>query len=716
MSSNKKKDNKNKQKTKNKGENKPIKSVNSSKDVPSVPQPFNTSDPSFLETMEQLVSNDKEIREKAAQKTKEYMKESYTNTEELYEKISRSLFYFYWNTDKSAYQLAMAKLIASFIFMDEDDKTKLIPKHKLWITTFLSEISNKFQKIDVLRLDKYIMMCDQVISTYLVACLENKFYKSILNLVKYFIKEIENNNNFNFTFESNKIKVMSRFVKLLLQENLDDKNELKNKEDYLNDEENGFIMFYKKLLMLYMTIKDKREIKNFTENIFDMLIKELVDNKKENKNNNIINKIKEKSESFLKENKPQLNGPKILAMQYFINKLKDEKFQKPIKEDNNVVDPVNDYIMKKNYMAKFKKSKEEIKKERLLEKEKKKELKNKQKEKEKEKIKEKENEDEEEKKENLEKSDKKEKKDEKKENRKNSDKKDKKEKLSKLEDISKELDFENIKVEKELINLEEEEDKNEENEKENKKDNNKDNNKENKLENKKEKKDKKDNKKQNENKKKEKEKEKENKINKEDKKSKDKKKEIKNKEKNSSDDESLIEDSDEDEELLEENDYDDDDDSENNNNDKMEKNKKLKEKLNLGKEEEDLENSEEDEVDNEKDMMEEDDLEDEEYEVNVDDLEDYGNNLNLMANSYSDKNTLKNTQINMKQGLLNKKTQRNFYRNNVDKNKKKKISFSMENNVVSIYNNKVPISLASKKKNVFDQGGTKKQSLLKKNK
>ena len=697
MSSNKKKDNKNKQKSKNKGENEPIKSVPSSKDTPSAPQQFNTSDPSFLETMEQLVSNDKEIREKAAQKTKEYMKESYTNTDELYEKISRSLFYFYWNTDKSAYQLAMAKLIASFIYISEDDKTKLIPKHKLWITTFLSEISNKFQKIDVLRLDKYIMMCDQVISTYLTACLENKFYKSIINLVKYFIKEIENNNNFNFTFESNKIKVMSRFVKLLLQENSDDKNELKNKEDYLNDEENGFIIFYKKLLMLYMTIKDKREIKNFTENIFDMLIKELVDNKNKN---NIINKIKEKSESFLKENKPQLNGPKILAMQYFINKLKDEKFQKPIKEDSNVIDPVNDYIMKKNYMAKFKKSKEEIKKERLLEKEKKKELKNKQKEKEKE------NENEE-KKENLKKSDKKEKKEKKEENQKNLDKKDKKEKLSKLEDISKELDFENIKVEKELINLEEEENKNEENEKENKKDNNK----QNKLENKKEKKDKKENKKQNENKEKEKEKEKENIINKEDKKNKDKKKEIKNNEKNSSDDESLVEDSDEDEELLEENDDDDDDDSENNN-DKMEKNKKLKEKIKLEKEEDDLDNNEEDEIDNEEDMMEEDDLDDEEYELNEDDLENYRNDL-LMVNLYSDKNTLKNTQINMKQGLLNKKTQRNFYRNNVDKNKKKKITFSMENNVVSIYNSKVPISLTSKKKNVFSPGGTKKQSLLK---
>ena len=712
MSSNKKKDNKNNQKTKYKSGNESVKATNSSKDTTSVPKPFNTSDPSFLETMEQLVSNDKEIREKAAQKAKEYMKESYSNTEELYEKISRSLFYFYWNTDKSAYQLAMAKLIASFIYINEDDKTKLIPKHKLWITTFLSEISNKFQKIDVLRLDKYIMMCDQVISTYLTACLENKFYKSIINLVKYFIREIDNNNNFNFTFESNKIKVISRFVKLLLQENSDDKNELKNKEDYLNDEENGFIMFYKKLLMLYMTIKDKREIKNFAENIFDMLIKELVDNKKEN--NNIINKIKEKSELFLKENKPQLNGPKILAMQYFINKLKDEKFQKPVKEDSNVVDPVNDYIMKKNYMVKFKKSKEEIKKERLLEKEKKKELKNKQKEKEKEK--EKENDDIGEKKENLKKSDKKDKKDKKEENLKNSDKKDKKEKLNKLEDISKELDFENVKEEKELINLEEGEDKSEENEKENKKDNNK----QNKLENKKEKKDKKEDKKQNENKQKEKEKEKEKekKINKEDKKDKDKKKDLKNKEKNFSDDDSLIEDTDEDEEeeLIEENVDDDDDDSENNNNDKMGKNKKLKDKIKFGKEEEDLDNNEEDEIDNEEDMMEEDDLDDEEYEVNEDDLEDYGNDLNLMFNSYSDKNTLKNTQINIKQGLLNKKTQRNFYRNNVNKNKKKKISFSLENNVVSIYNSKVPITLTSKKKNVFVQGGTNKQSLLKKNK
>ena len=107
---------------------------------------------------------------------------------------------------------------------------------------------------------------------------------------------------------------------------------------------------------------------------------------------------------------------------------------------------------------------------------------------------------------------------------------------------------------------------------------------------------------------------------------------------------------------------------------------------------------------------------DEEYEINEDDLEDYGNDLNFMINPYNDKKTMENTKLNMKQGLLNKKTQRNFVRNKNNKNKKKKISFSFENNVVSIYNSKVPIALSSKRKNVFAQGEGTKESLLKKNK
>ena len=49
---------------------------------------------------------------------------------------------------------------------------------------------------------------------------------------------------------------------------------------------------------------------------------------------------------------------------------------------------------------------------------------------------------------------------------------------------------------------------------------------------------------------------------------------------------------------------------------------------------------------------------------------------------------------------LNKKTMRNIINemdNFKNKNKKKKITFSLENNVVSLYNSKIPITLKSKK-------------------
>ena len=340
---------------------------------------FNTLDKTFLKIMEELVSNDKSIRENATQKVRQYLYTPYSNSEEIYQKISRSLFYFFWNTDKPAYQLSMAKIIASFIYINPDDKNKLIPKNRLWISTFLSEMSKKFQNIDSLRLDKYIMMIDQVMSTYLNACLENKFFKSVIHLLNYFIKESENNNIFNFTFEANKIKVLSRFVKLIL--NSDDKIEgnIKNKDEFLNNEESGFATFYKKLLILYKNMKDKRQIKNFQDNILEIIINSLLENKKENKNLNLIKNIQEISENYIKENKNVMSENKNLNIKNFLSKLKNEKIEVDNNGNNknkNIVDPVNDYIMKKKYLQKFKKSKEEIKKERLekLDKEKNKNL------------------------------------------------------------------------------------------------------------------------------------------------------------------------------------------------------------------------------------------------------------------------------------------------------------------------------------------------------
>ena len=322
---------------------------------------FDITSKNFLQVMEQLVSNDKQIREKAFPKLKEYLKQSYENNIELYQKISRSLFYFYFNTDKPNYQLSMAKLISSLIYMDENNKI-LIPNHELWISTLLSEFGKKFKSIDVLRLDKYIMLCDQVISTYLTACLDNKLYNSINTLIKNFSEEIKFN-NYNFSFESNKIKIINRFINVLFDNN----SEIKNKQDFIKNKENGFFNFYKSLLEFYKEIKDKREIDFFSKNIFDNLLNKISNIKKNNLNKiylDLISNIKNVSETFLEKNKNILVKPKIKTIDYFINKIKDENYTNDVNMENNIIDPVNDYIMNKKYKQKFRKSKREIKQEK----------------------------------------------------------------------------------------------------------------------------------------------------------------------------------------------------------------------------------------------------------------------------------------------------------------------------------------------------------------
>ena len=322
---------------------------------------FDTTSKDFLETMEQLVSNDKIIRENALPKLKIYLKNNYENEFELYQKISRSLFYFFFNTDKPNYQLSMAKLISNLIFIN--DNNKLIPAHETWIDTFLSEFGKKFKSIDVLRLDKYIMLCDQVISTYLVACLENNKFNSILNLINYFSQEIKNNSSsFNFSFESNKIKILNRFINILF----DESSEIKNKQDFIK---NNFINLFKNLLTFYSVINDKREIEFFSKNIFDNLLNLIYKIKLDNKYTNLISNIKKETELFFEKNKNILGKNKYDVIDFFINKLKDENYIKEEKNKKEIIDPVNDYIMNKKYKQKFRKSKADLKKEKINKKE-----------------------------------------------------------------------------------------------------------------------------------------------------------------------------------------------------------------------------------------------------------------------------------------------------------------------------------------------------------
>ena len=679
---------------------------------------FNTLDSSFISTMEQLVSNDKTIREKAAEKAKKYLHISFSNSEELYQKISRSLFYFFWNTDKPAYQLSMAKFIASFIYVNPDEKNKLIPKSRLWISTFLTEMSKKFQSIDVLRLDKYIMMIDQVMSTYLNACLENKLFKSTIYLIDYFIKESENNNNnFNFTFESNKIKVISRFVKLIL--NSDDKIEgnIKNRELYLNNEENGFATFYKKLLFFYKSMKDKRQIKNFQEKIFQIIIDGLNENKKQKKNLELINKIEEINKNFMKDYKNEMSK-KNLNLEYFLNKINGEILDDTLNKDK---DQENEYFMKIKYLQKIGRYKEETKRDKL-EKMKNKNLK----------IDINDNE-------NIEKN--KNDGDNKNENKNNKNKSSgKKEKLDKFKNFYEEINLDDIKLEKQIINLNEEDEEKKDYKQEKKQEkqlsSNKDNinllnsNKKNKkdinnvledINNKKESTIKMDKIK---NDIEQKSLSPKNKIekNKNNFNDSSNNKISQKKSSSSGDDDCLIEDSDENEEeseeLIEEND---DDDSSENPSSLNNSNIKNKEKeKNSGEiySDEALDRYSKELMEEEEEEFEEED-DDEEYELNENDLDNLADDMNLIMGNYNDETTLKNTKLNMKKGLLNKKTMRNLKNErsntlNNDKNKKKKITFSLENNVVSLYNSKIPISLKSKKKNVFVSGGTNRQSILKK--
>ena len=350
----------------------------------------------FIFAMNNLVSNDKIKREEGLNLTKKFLIKNISNYEEIYKKIWKSLFYFFWNVDKNQYQFQMAKKIASFIYKSDDEK-ELIDKHENWISIFINEFMRKFQSVDFLRSDKYLMLSDQIISTYLVSCLKNKKMNSINKFPIYLENEIKEN-NYNFSFEGNMIRIISRFVNYIF------KNEEKN------DNVQKFIMnnlnnFFSNLLSLFLNMKDKREMKLFEETIVVNFINNLNNFGDKKIKNNIIDISKE----FIDKNSDNLINFKKCCIDLIIKKLEDEKYEKKQLIENSV-DPVNKYILEKNYTAKIRKSTYEKKKE--IEKLKEKKIKDK-----------KENKKEEKKENKKEKKDKKEnKKEEKKENKNNKEK------------------------------------------------------------------------------------------------------------------------------------------------------------------------------------------------------------------------------------------------------------------------------------------------------
>lgn len=268
-------------------------------------------------------------------------------------------FLVFWNADKPQYQLLISKKVAGFIFKGEDNKSDLINTYEEWIFGFVNEFMKKFVKIDFLRMDKYLMFSDQIISIFLVECVNKKKFSSLGKFLENLSLQIKTN-NYNFSFEANILRILSRFIEYIF-----------NKEHHENHQnvdtfiQNYFLKFFEKLLQLFYDVKDKREIKIFEEVVIISVVKGL----QKKTNEKIENDVKVKCKEFLEKNEKKMVQQKIKILNFLIKKIENENYQGEedinMVKKKNVVDPVHDYILTKNYTAKFRKSPLEKKKEML---------------------------------------------------------------------------------------------------------------------------------------------------------------------------------------------------------------------------------------------------------------------------------------------------------------------------------------------------------------
>lgn len=256
----------------------------------------------------------------------------------------------------------MANKIASFIYKS-DDKKDLINFHENWIFMFIHDLTIQFKKIDFLRVDKYLMLSDQVISNYFVACLNNKKFDSTNKLVDRLTKEI-NDEFYSFSLQANILKIISKFIDEIFKESN------KNSKLFI---QNNFATFFEKILNLLSEVRNKREYTIFQDFIFTSTYKGLHQLKDEK----ITKEIKEKCDDFIKSCK---NNQKVKLVNFLLKKIENQNYVPELKKDPSIIDPVNNDMLKSNYTVKFRKSPLEKKKELI---EKKKELKSKKKQQEK---------------------------------------------------------------------------------------------------------------------------------------------------------------------------------------------------------------------------------------------------------------------------------------------------------------------------------------------
>lgn len=364
----------------------------------------------LINILQGLGSNEQSLREKHLSLLNTHLKnqksikeEGTSNRIDKYLHIWNALFYCFWNTDKSIVQKASATQIANLLYSIKDKSNFLL--------SCFDSFNSKWSKIDFLRLDKYIMLMDTVYSLfYNYVSSKGKF--KYIRLLFEGVRRISTMNSLHILKnDSTNSNSLSLSTSSALAVRVKGKIDYSSFAKYINF---SFFRNFTKNIGIYIDVisKDnevllalfklfgilpKRESELFQELVLNKLYKQILlfDNKRKYEVKEMLNSLifQYNSQSDLNIHSSELNkfklgrkftyygisSIKILFEKVFVvggnmkmmkEIIKDYELENEAIEDENIfvdlklkkdklnyiVDPVNDSVLQRNYLTKFRMS------------------------------------------------------------------------------------------------------------------------------------------------------------------------------------------------------------------------------------------------------------------------------------------------------------------------------------------------------------------------
>ena len=144
----------------------------------------------------------------------------------------------FWNADKPIYQKKMAEKLSDVFFNDQINFD--LESEYLWMKCFFVEFVKKWPKIDFLRMDKYIMLTGVIVKKFFNINLQNQNFEQNLKIYDIIILIIKSG-NYNFSFVSIILKLISQFIDEIFKVDVDTEVKHKFLEGY-------FLEFFEKLI------------------------------------------------------------------------------------------------------------------------------------------------------------------------------------------------------------------------------------------------------------------------------------------------------------------------------------------------------------------------------------------------------------------------------------------------------------------------------------